>query len=306
MPPELQGGTGFQNTPAGEIVNRDTTTQLYVHADYSAVFTAGGLHTLKAGAGVRRNGNVVDKRYPGGQVNVFWDSTFTSSVPGVGSARGAFGYYEVNDFGTAGQASANIAHLYVQDQWTVGNLTLNVGARLESETIPSFRPEISAHAIRFGLWDKIAPRAGAAYDLFGDGRAKVFGSYGRYYDWTKYELSRLSFGGGIWKVYYRSLDDPTHTDLSLSHMPGRDLWGSPEGHRDRRVPNFDSIDPAIKPMSQDSFSVGAEYQLGGASVLTLSYVHNNLVRTIEDIGLLVNGNEVYLYGNPARAPRRTP
>ena len=85
-----------------EIVNRDTTTQLYVQADYSAVFTAGGLHTLKAGAGVRRNGNVVDQRYPGGQVNVFWDSTFTSSVPGVGSARGAFGYYEVNDFGTGG------------------------------------------------------------------------------------------------------------------------------------------------------------------------------------------------------------
>jgi Carboxypeptidase regulatory-like domain len=299
VPPELQGGTGFQNTPAVEIVNRDTTTQLYVQADYSAVFTAGGLHTLKAGAGVRRNGNVVDQRYPGGQVNVFWDSTFTSSVPGVGSARGAFGYYEVNDFGTAGQASANIAHVYVQDQWTVGNLTLNVGVRLESETIPSFRPEIRAHAIRFGFGDKIAPRVGAAYDLFGNGRAKVFGSYGRYYDWTKYELSRLSFGGDIWKVYYRSLDDPTHVlTLNLSHMPGRDLWGSPEGYRDRRVPNFDSVDPAIKPMSQDSYSVGAEYQLGGTSVVTLNYVHNDLVRTIEDIGLLVNGNEVYLYANP--------
>jgi hypothetical protein len=140
---------------------------------------------------VRRNGNVVTSDIRG-QVNVFWDSTFTSSVPGVGSARGAFGYYEVNDFGTAGQASANIAHLYVQDQWTVGNLTLNVGARLESETIPSFRPEIRAHAIRFGFGDKIAPRVGAAHDLAGNGRAKVFGSYGRYYDWTATVLA-LSF-----------------------------------------------------------------------------------------------------------------
>ena len=59
---------------------------------------------MKVGGGVRRNGNDVDQRYPGGQVDVFWDSTFTSSVPGVGSDRGAFGYYEVNDFGTFGQA----------------------------------------------------------------------------------------------------------------------------------------------------------------------------------------------------------
>jgi hypothetical protein len=33
-------------------------------------------------------------------------------------------------------------------------------------------------------------------------------------------------------------------------------------------------------------------------VATVSYVHNSLVRTIEDVGLLVNGNEIYLYANP--------
>ena len=42
------------------------------------------------GGGVRRNDNDVDRRYPGGSVDVFWDSTFTSSVAGVGAGRGAF------------------------------------------------------------------------------------------------------------------------------------------------------------------------------------------------------------------------
>jgi hypothetical protein len=171
--------------------------------------------------------------------------------------------------------------------------------RAERETIPSFRPDIRPHAIAFGFADKVAPRIGAAYDLFGTGRVKLFGSYGRYYDWTKYELSRLSFGGDIWRVYYRSLDDPTTVlDLGLHNMPGRDLWGGPDGYRDRRVPNFDSVDPDIKPMSQDSVNVGVEYQLGEASAATVNYVHNSLVRTIEDIGVLVNGNEIYLYANP--------
>jgi hypothetical protein len=299
VPPDFQGAALFQNTPSVQLVSHDRTTQTYIQADYSASFTAGGFHALKVGAGLRRNGNDVNQRYPGGQVDVYWDSTFTSSVPGVGEGRGAFGYYEINDFGTAGSVSANIVHLYAQDQWTIGNLTLNVGVRLEDETIPSFRPDLQKDAIAFGFGDKIAPRAGAAYDVFGNGRTKLFGSYGRYYDWTKYELSRGSFGGDIWKTYYRSLDDPTQVfKLSLNNMPGRDLWGSTTGYRDRRVPNFDSVDPAIKPMSQDSFNLGVEHQLGRATVVTVNYLRNNLVRTIEDIGLLVNGNEEYVYANP--------
>jgi len=39
--------------------------------------------------------------------------------------------------------------------------------------------------IDFGWGDKIAPRIGAAWDVFKDGRMKVFGSYGKFYDIMK-------------------------------------------------------------------------------------------------------------------------
>ena len=279
----------------------DKTTRRFVNVDYNQPFTAAGVHTLKAGIGFQRTVNDVNKAYNGGAyVYIWWGQNFVFQGD---RGRGTYGYYEVDDFGTQGKAGGDITSLYVQDQWTVGSrLTFNLGVRTEREIIPSFQPQILENAIEFGFGDKIAPRLGASYDVRGDGRFKVFGSYGRYFDWTKYELARGSYGGDVWQVWYRSLDTLDIASLSPQNMPGRDLWVVPGGFRDRRVPNFDSTDPELKPMSQDSLSAGAEYQLNGSSSLAVHYVHNDLVRTIEDIGALdASGNEAYIIGNPGES-----
>ena len=65
---------------------------------------------------------------------------------------------------------------------------------------------------------------------------KLYGSWGRYFDWTKYELSRGAFGGDIWQIRYRSLDTTDAFSLSGTNMPGRNLWNrEPDSFRDRRV-----------------------------------------------------------------------
>ena len=85
-------------------------------------------------------------------------------------------------------------------------------------------------------------------------------------------------------------------------MPSQDLWVTPNTCRDRRVPSFDQdIDPELKPMRQASASAGVEYQLGGNSVVTVHYVRNDLLETIEDVGFLnPQGDEGYLISNPGR------
>ena len=55
-------------------------------------------------------------------------------------------------------------------------LTLNYGVRTERERVPSYADpalKLAKYAIEFGYGDKVAPRLGFAYDLFGTGRSKV-------------------------------------------------------------------------------------------------------------------------------------
>jgi hypothetical protein len=306
IPDNLRGGVNFQNTPRVQVNNFDHTKRGYVNFDYVQTVNLAGMHNFKAGFGVQHTSNDVDNSYPGGGwVYVWWDTAFTSNATGI-TDRGPYGYYEVNDRGVRGKTSANMYSLYVQDQWTMRNLTLNLGLRTEREIIPSFRPDIRDYAIKFGWGDKLAPRLGASYDWFGDGRLKLYGSWGRYFDWTKYELARGSFGADVWQIRYRSLDTTDVFSLSGTNMPGRNLWNDePDSFRDRRVPNFDSTDPNLKPMSQDALNVGTEYQLNSATVFTVNYSHANLRRTIEDLGVLVGGDEVYKYVNPGEGIAET-
>lgn len=301
VPANLQGPIGTQNTPRVQINNHDLTQRGYINVDYSKSGRMAGNHSFKAGFGNQHTSNDVDLSYPGGgYVFVWWDKALTSNATGL-TDRGTYGYYEVNDIGTRGKAASDIWSIYGQDQWSLNDrLTLNLGLRTEREVIPSFRPDIKKEGFHFGFKEKMAPRVGFSYDVRGDGNVKLYASYGRYYDWTKFELSRGAFGADVWTIKYRSLDTADVFSLSGTNAPGRDLWNPsvPNSSRDRRVPNFDRTDPDIKPMRQDAYNAGLEYQVGRSSVVTVHFVHNILDRTIEDMGVLINGDEVYKYVNP--------
>jgi hypothetical protein len=72
------------------------------------------------------------------------------------------------------------------------------------------------------------------------------------------------------------------------------------------VPNFDTIDPDLKPMFQDATNLGLEYQLNQTTAIGVNYVHNKLTRSIEDVGSLdATGNEVYFAANPGEGVATT-
>ncbi len=310
VPASQVGATGFYNTPRLQSTYHDLGARTYVQLDVSKNLHFAGSHDLKGGWGVQKNVNNVDLGYPGGAyVFVFWGRSFTSTATKqVGT--GTYGYYEVDDFRTKGTTGATMANFYLQDKWSFKRLTINAGMRFETENIPTFHREIRDDAFSFGFGDKMAPRIGATYDLKGNGKIKLYGAWGRYYQNVPYSLPRGAFGADYWHVYYRALNDPNVFALSAlipnvaatsgTNLPGANLWTNVTGSsRDRRALDFNTVAKGIKPIDSDQMNGGAEFQIGPQMVFRAGYVRSSLGRTIEDQGFLdAQGNESYAYGNP--------
>ena len=199
--------------------------------------------------------------------------------------------------------------LFLQDAWTVNNrLTLNLGIRTEQETVPSYRANLNG--IKFSFADKLAPRAGFAYDVTGNGKWKLYGSWGVFYDVMKLELPRGAFGGDHYVVDYYGLDNlDWNTFLVNGFKPG-EFYESV----DYRIPSNDpshpeagSIDPDLKPFRQQELVFGLEHELSRKAAVSARYVHKQVDRAIEDVGHMDPGyGEIYVIGNPGEGTAEYP
>jgi hypothetical protein len=286
-------------------------TNLNFDATYVTRFL-GQQHILKGGYQINHISNKVNSGRQGGLAELYFGASYDED-----DDRGDLGFYRIRDFRTVGDVSSRNQAIFLQDAWSIHpRVTLNLGVRFENEFLPAFPlnleghpdidPELAANAteepISFGWGDKIAPRIGVAWDVFGDSRLKVYGSFGFFYDTMKYELPRGSFGGDIFLLTYYTLDDIDLNSINLANPPGEYL----DGPFDLRFPSNivipgerPTIDPDLLATRSREYTVGADYGFTTNLVAGVRLTRKELDRTIEDVGGVdANGNEIFTIGNP--------
>jgi hypothetical protein len=144
----------------------------------------------------------------------------------------------------------------------------------------------------------------------GDGKVKVYASWGLFYDIMKMGLARGSFGSDYWhNCYYATGRCRLHQDHAEPGA-GRRLPGYRSGawcdggpfHRERGLPRYQGGParpghlPDMKPMKQHEFVTGLEWAFHKDWKFETRYSRKRLDRTIEDMA--ITDNLGFYIGNP--------
>jgi hypothetical protein len=295
IPADLIKPSGFSNIPTNTASQKDAYTRDNIGLDASWFGNLAGSHRVKGGIQLDNIKNDVLRGQQNFLVTAAWNG-----VCQFCSGRGKYGSAGVYTFQTTGNVQDKIEGLFLQDAWTTmhDRLTLNVGVRTESEKIPSYSTlgTTGPTAINFDFKDKVAPRLGFSYDLFGNGRSKAFGSYGTFYDIMKMELPRGSFGGDKWIYWGFDIDafdwtkwtgcqNVTNDPSVKPTCPGMTLRSSVDLRHPANSADLPLVDPNLKPMESREVSLGFQQDVGNSSALGFRWVNKKLVRAIEDVGV---------------------
>jgi hypothetical protein len=287
-------------------VMKDINTKFTATGDITYYGNLGGEHVFKAGVQLVKIGNDVNSAYTYDYNRYYWGRPYQAADATTHTTT--LGYVDVREpYGVDGKISSNRWAVYLQDSWTIiDKLTLNLGVRLEKEVLPVYQEGYDP-PINFDFFDKIAPRVGFAYDVFGDSSLKIFGSFGVYHDVMKMAMAIGSYAGFRWLSHYYDIVNPDWQSAYANDgtHPVTAGWGGGQYFETRnwRVPSYDTTQPSegdnkMKPYQKNEFTFGIQKTMGEDWSVSVRFLHNYIINAIEDVGFLVGLDENYYIGNP--------
>jgi hypothetical protein len=178
----------------------------------------------------------------------------------------------LGDFQT--KAPNDIYALYLQDDWTIGRLTLNLGLRydLEVGSLANDQTGLTVAPAENDT-DNVQPRLGFAWDIKGTGRTVIRGGGGKYYDQVYLNLTYNQLlqnsGRNVNVTLFNTSNDPTFARDPLRGQGFeelRDLGG---------LRNVARIHRGAEQPNTWSGSLGVAQQMFETLALTFDYVYQD-------------------------------
>jgi len=171
--------------------------------------------------------------------------------------------------------------LYIQDSWRVmPNFTVSAGFRWEGQKLLG-RGGVEAANID----DNYAPRLGVVWDVANNGRSKLYGNYGRFYENIPMDINIRSFGGELVCFCYNFSANPANLAPAAGATRSSLLGGATP------------VDPNLKGQYIDEMLGGYEYEVVPNLAIGIKGTYRKLGRVIEDM-LLVPITGAYAITNP--------
>ncbi len=167
---------------------------------------------------------------------------------------------------------------YLQDTWTLNQWTVNAGIRAEEWIHYDSRGDKSA---KFD-WD-VAPRLSVVYDLFGDGRSKIWAFGGRYYDPIRTNMA--DFAGNL-------TGPELHEQIFLG-----DRWLTFRSRGGPKTPDA-LFAPSTKTPYTDEFLIGYSTTFRNDISLSVTYTERKTRDVLEDYDLTLYSDPDVPTGDP--------
>lgn len=265
------------------VVSLRSNDSVDVSTDYFRPSWLGGGHVIEA-AWRWRAGASYDERHVGGNAV----ARYRDGVPAEATLW--------RDSETAYRLDTQAA--WVQDTYTRRGLTVDLGLRWDRQRDRALPSRVPAHpfegqltadgagfrllpAVMFGgadpgvVWNDFSPRLGVAYDLTGNGRTVVKGSFRRYFR----QLTSASWSKSINPVTAASVRLPWSDVNGDGFVQAAEVDAtrilSFSGNHDPRDPGLpgtsNSVDPEAKNQTTDEVIVGLDREVGPEFGVGLSY-----------------------------------